>query len=103
MQRAREGLQNIVVGAIRRGPAAEAPLHGWPLACGAAVATRTRALSYDNGVLRVEVPDARWRNELLALVPRYLATLNQLAKVTRIEFVTAKELTRGRPARNSST
>jgi hypothetical protein len=91
MERAHDGLQRIVVDAIRRAPAAEAPLLGWPLACGAAVAARTRALAYNDGVLRVEVPDAAWRNELLALVPRYLSTLNQFAKVKRIEFVTARD------------
>lgn len=87
MESAREGLHKIVADAIRRAPADEAPLLGWPLACGAAVAARTRALEYADGVLRVQVPDAMWRNELLALVPRYLATLNQFAKVKRIEFV----------------
>ena len=91
MRSARDGLQKIVVDAIRRGPAAEAPLHGWPLACGATVAARTRALGYSEGVLHVEVPDAQWRRELLALVPRYLSTLNQFANVRRIEFVTAQE------------
>ena len=91
MERARDGLQKIMVEAIRRAPAAEAPLLGWPLACGAAVAARTRALAYNDGLLRVEVPDAAWRNELLALVPQYLATLNQFAKVKRIEFVTARD------------
>lgn len=91
MERARDGLHNIVVDAIRRAPAADAPVLGWPLACGAAVAARTRAVSYADGVLSVEVPDAVWRSELLGLVPKYLATLNQFAKVKRIEFVTVKE------------
>ncbi|MGZ4820399.1 MAG: DUF721 domain-containing protein [Terriglobales bacterium] len=91
MDRAREGLQKLVVDAIRRAPAAEAPILGWPLACGATVAARTRALSYADGVLNVEVPDALWRTELVSLVPKYLATLNQFAKVKRIEFVTVKE------------
>ena len=91
MQSARDGLQKIVVDAIRRGPSADAPLHGWPLACGATVAARTRVLGYSDGVLRVEVPDAQWRNELIALVPHYLSTLNQFAKVRRIEFVTSQE------------
>ncbi len=99
MQRARDGLHKIVVDAIRRGPATDAPLHGWALACGAAVAARTRALDCDDGVLRVEVPDAQWRNELLGLVPQYLSTLNQFAKVTRIEFVTATRAGAGRTAR----
>jgi hypothetical protein len=91
MERARDGLQKIVVDAIRRAPAAEAPVLGWPLACGSTVAARTRAVSYADGVLNVEVPDAMWRNELVSLVPKYLATLNQFAKVKRIEFVTIKD------------
>jgi Dna[CI] antecedent, DciA len=91
MERARDGLQKIVVDAIRRAPAAEAPILGWPLACGATVAARTRAVSYADGVLNVEVPDALWRNELVSLAPRYLATLNQFTKVKRIEFVTVKD------------
>ncbi len=93
MERARDGLQKLVIEAIRRAPATDAPLHGWPLACGAAVAARTRALDCREGVLRVEVPDAQWRKELLAFVPQYLATLNQVGKVKRIEFVTLKEST----------
>jgi hypothetical protein len=101
VQSARDGLQKIIADAIRRSPAAEAPLHGWPLACGATVAARTRALVYSDGVLRVEVPDAQWRSELLALAPRYLATLNQFAKVKRIEFVTAQE-SGGRPPYRTS-
>jgi hypothetical protein len=91
MERARDGLQKIVVDAIRRAPAGQAAILGWPLACGAAVAARTRALGYADGVLSVEVPDPMWRIELVDLVPRYLATLNQFAKVKRIEFVTVKD------------
>jgi hypothetical protein len=91
MERAREGLHKIVVDAIRRAPPAEAPVLGWPLACGSTVAARTRAVSYADGVLNVEVPDAMWRNELVSLVPKYLATLNQFANVKRIEFVTVKD------------
>ncbi len=91
MDRARDGLQKIVLDAIRRAPAADAPMLGWPLACGPTVAARTRAISYLDGVLNIEVPDAMWRSELLALVPKYLATLNQFAKVKRIEFTTQKE------------
>ncbi len=34
----------------------------WPIACGQAVAARTSALDFDDGILRVEVPDAGWRS-----------------------------------------
>jgi Dna[CI] antecedent DciA-like protein len=103
MEHARDGLQKVVVDAIRRAPAAEAPILGWPLACGSAVAARTRAVSYSDGVLNVEVPDALWRNELVNLVPKYLAVLSQFAKVKRIEFVTVKDAGLGRNARVSNS
>jgi predicted nucleic acid-binding Zn ribbon protein len=91
MERAAAGLQKIVADALRRTPPAQAPLLAWPLACGTAVAERTRALACSQGVLRVEVPDAGWRAELQALAPQYLAVINRFVpgNVKRIEFVTA--------------
>ncbi len=73
--------------AIRRAPPEEAPLLAWPVACGPKVASRTRALDLIGGVLRVEVPDARWRAELVSFVPHYLAVLKQVARIETIEFV----------------
>jgi len=91
MQSAGAGLDKLIARSLRKAPAAEVPLLAWPLACGSAVAARTRALDYEDGVLRVEVPDAGWRRELQALAPRYVATLNQYATegVQRVEFVVA--------------
>jgi predicted nucleic acid-binding Zn ribbon protein len=93
LERAGEGLQKIVADALRRAPAGEAPLLAWPLACGAAVAERTRALDFTAGVLRVEVPDSAWRAELQQLMPRYLTVLNRYAgeKVKTITFVVVKQ------------
>jgi hypothetical protein len=90
MERARTGLHKIMFDAIRRAPAADAPLIAWQVACGPGVAARTRALDFTSGILRVEVPDAAWRTQLLELVPQYLSTLRQVADVKRIEFVLAK-------------
>jgi Dna[CI] antecedent DciA-like protein len=91
MQPAAAGLDKVLARSIRKAPAEEAPLLAWPLACGSAVAARTRALDFAHGVLRVEVPDAGWRRELQALAPRYLATLSRYGAdgVTRVEFVVA--------------
>jgi hypothetical protein len=85
------GLENIVVKSLRQAPPYEAPLMAWPLACGSAVSERTRAVSFRNGVLQVEVADAGWKSELQALAPRYLAVLNRYTPgmVQRIEFVVA--------------
>jgi hypothetical protein len=91
MQPAGAGLDKVVARSLRKAPADQIPLLAWPLACGSAVAARTRAIDFDEGVLRVEVPDAGWRRELQALAPRYLVTLNQYGtkNITRVEFVVA--------------
>lgn len=86
MEHARGGLQKIMLDALRN--TSDAPVLAWPLICGAAVAAKTHARELRNGVLRVEVADARWQAQLADLVPRYLAAINELApgKVKRIEF-----------------
>jgi len=82
-------LESIVAKALHRAPVDESALLAWPLACGSAVADRTRALDFSDGILRVEVADAGWRRELANLAPRYLAVINKYsaASVRRIEFV----------------
>jgi len=89
LNRASAGLENIIVRALHRAPVDESPLLAWPVACGSAVAERTRALSFADGVLRVEVADAGWRRELANLAPRYLALVNKYSAIAvkRIEFV----------------
>ena len=89
MDRAAASLEKVVVDALHRAPAHESPLLAWPVACGSAVADRTRAVSFADGILRVEVADGGWQRELAALAPRYLATINRYsgAIVRRIEFV----------------
>ncbi len=89
MEQAGAGLEKVVAGALRRVPADQAPVLAWPLACGHKVAERTRAVAWAGGVLRVEVPDIGWRNELQALAPRYVAAINRYVSqsVKRIEFV----------------
>jgi Dna[CI] antecedent, DciA len=92
VQQAGSGLEKIVAQSLRLAPRAEAPLMAWPVVCGSAVAERTRALSFSNGVLRVEVNGQRWKSELQALAPRYLAMINRYTTepVLRIEFVVAQ-------------
>jgi len=89
LQQAGVGLENILIGSLRRVPQDEAPILAWPLVCGSSVAERTRALDFKDAVLHVAVPDAGWKRELQSLAPRYLAVLNRYAgqKVERIEFV----------------
>lgn len=92
MEQAGAGLEKIVAKSLRLAPRAEAPLMAWPVVCGSAVAERTRALSFADGVLHVEVAGARWKAELQVLAPRYLAMINRYTAeaVNRIEFVMAR-------------
>jgi hypothetical protein len=89
MQHAGLGLEKIVAGSLRSAPPSEAPLLAWPLVCGSSVAERTRAVSFLDGELQVEVSDPGWKRELQVLAPRYLASLNRYTgqTVKRIEFV----------------
>jgi len=91
LEQAGSGLEKIVAQSLRQLPPAEAPLRAWPIVCGSAVAERTRALSFEDGVLRVEVAGQRWKAELQSLAPRYLAVINRYTTeaVRRIEFVLA--------------
>jgi len=91
LERASVGMEGIVAKSLRQAPSAEAPLMAWPIVCGSAVSDRTRAMSFQDGVLSVEVADAGWKSELQALAPRYLAAINRYTAETvrRIEFVVA--------------
>lgn len=89
MNRASAGLETIIAKALHRAPASESALLAWPVVCGSAVAGRTRALGFSDGILRVEVADEGWRRELVSLAPRYVALINRysVVSVKRIEFV----------------
>lgn len=89
MNRASAGLESVIAKALHRSPAEESALLAWPVACGSAVADRTRVLNFSGGVLRVEVTDKGWQRELTALAPRYVAAINRYSatSVRRIEFV----------------
>jgi hypothetical protein len=89
VQQVGNGLEQIVAQSLRQSPAKDAPLLAWPVVCGSAVADRTRPLTFENGVLRVQVADAGWKSELQSLAPRYVATINKYTPVvvSKIEFV----------------
>jgi predicted nucleic acid-binding Zn ribbon protein len=89
MEPARRGLQKIALELIRSSPESERPMIAWPLACGIAVAEKTRAVGFNEGILTIEVPDVTWRTELREMSSKYLAALRQLLgdAVQRIEFI----------------
>ncbi|MDP9158919.1 MAG: DUF721 domain-containing protein [Acidobacteriota bacterium] len=88
MEAAAAGLERVMAGSLRSSPKGHGPVLAWPLACGQEVAKRTQALSFEQNILRVEVPDASWRSELRSLAPQYLAVINRYVaeSVRRIEF-----------------
>lgn len=85
---------------LKTQPREEAALLAWPVVCGAEVATRTRAVSFTEGVVMIEVPDANWRNQLMAFVPRYLSVFADLLGplVKEVRFQVASENRGGRNA-----
>ena len=89
MELAGAQLEKIVAQSLRQAPPSQAPLMAWPIVCGSAVAERTLALSFLDGVLRVGVADMGWKSELQSLAPRYVAAINRYTSevVRRIEFV----------------
>lgn len=92
MEHAASDLERIVAQSLRQAPPSQAPLMAWPVVCGSAVAERTRALSFLDGVLCVAVADPGWKSELQSLAPRYLASINRytVEAVRRIEFVVTR-------------
>ncbi len=92
MEQAGLKLEKIVAQSLRQAPPSQAPLMAWPVVCGSAVAERTLALNFEDGILRVGVPDGGWRSELQSLAPRYLAAINRYTMqiVRRIDFVVSR-------------
>lgn len=89
MQPMRSGLERIILDALERTPPQEAPVLAWPFACGVAVANKTRPLSFEDGILTIEVADSTWRSQLIDMAPQFLGRLNQLVslKVERLNFI----------------
>jgi hypothetical protein len=89
LEHAASALEKIVAQSLRQVSPMQAPLMAWPVVCGSAVAERTLALSFADGILRVGVADMGWKSELQSLAPRYLAAINRytVEPVRRIEFV----------------
>jgi hypothetical protein len=94
MDQIRQTLQKILMDAVRRAPAEDLPLLAWPLACGAAVAEKTRTLAFADGELLIQVPDAAWRTQMLNLTGEYLRQLREITegRIQRLRFVLASEV-----------
>jgi hypothetical protein len=84
----RTGLHRIMSDFLRTQPVEEAAMLAWPLVCGAEVASRTKAVQFEDGNLTVEVSDSNWSNQLSDFAPRYLAGFSELIGpvVKRVQF-----------------
>jgi Dna[CI] antecedent, DciA len=78
MEPIRTGLRRVMHDLLATQPGEEAAVLAWPLVCGKEVAARTRAVSFAEGSLTVEVPDAAWRAQLRAFTPRYVSSYAEL-------------------------
>ena len=88
MQSARQDLHSLAARVLKGTNPEEAVMLAWPLACGSAVAERTQAVSFENGTLRVMVPDRGWQSQLQAFSAQYAQLLSRLTgtAVTHIRY-----------------
>ena len=78
MEPIRTGLRNIMGELLRARPPEEAALLAWPLVCGNDVAARTRAASFADGCLTVEVSDSTWAAQLKTFGHSYVTAFQAL-------------------------
>ena len=81
MQSLRRNLGSLAALVLKDAPREEAVPLAWPLACGSAVAARTQAQEFANGMLRVRVPDLGWKAQLESFSPQYCQKLSELCQV----------------------
>jgi hypothetical protein len=86
MERVAKTLQRIMVETLRNLPPEQLPEAAWDFAAGNTVAEKTRVLSCESATLVVEVPDANWRAQLYSMAPQFLARLNPILRIERLEF-----------------
>lgn len=81
MQSARNNLNALAARILKGAPAEDAVVLAWPLACGSTIAQRTQAFAYQNGILRVRVPDRSWQIQLEDFSPHYKAKILMLTGI----------------------
>lgn len=82
MKSARQDLNNLAARVFKDANPEEAVLLAWPLVCGTAVARRACAAEFQNGTLRVDVPDRGWQSQLEAFSLQYSQSLSKLTGIS---------------------
>jgi hypothetical protein len=85
-----EGMRDMLRGSLGRSLQAlqeeDRLSAAWPVACGKAMAERGQVVGFENGVVRVEVEDGMWLQQMFS-------TRRQLAgELARISGVTVREI-----------
>ncbi len=88
MQSTRHDLTALAARVLKDAPPEEAVVLAWPLVCGSTIAQRAHAFEYQNGILRVRVPDRSWQAQLDDFSPQYKAKIRLLTgiDVKRIRY-----------------
>ena len=87
-----EGMRELLRSSLRRSLQAMSAVDrlaaAWPVVCGAAMAARGGVVGYDDGVVQLEVYDAAWMGQMLAMQGQIGGELARIAgvPVTGIHF-----------------
>jgi predicted nucleic acid-binding Zn ribbon protein len=73
---------------LRQLSAPEAAREAWAMVSGSSVAQKTKVVSFEAGVLTIEVPSREWCSELESLRAQYLQKLSLIcpAKIESLRF-----------------
>jgi predicted nucleic acid-binding Zn ribbon protein len=85
-----EGMREMLKGSLGRSlqalQAEDRLAAAWPVACGRAMAERGQVAGFENGVVRVEVGDGVWLQQLLSMRRQLAAELSRISGVTVSEI-----------------
>jgi hypothetical protein len=80
-----ENMREMLRGSLGRSLQALEPLDrlraAWPVACGAAMARKGLPAAFEGGILRVEVPDTAWMEQMMGMRSVLQSELGRIAEV----------------------
>ena len=89
MEPMRDVLRNSLSRSLRAVSHEDRLAAAWTVACGRAMAERGTVVGYSEGVVRIQVADAVWMQQMIALRGRLALEMSKIAgvQVDAIEFV----------------